>query len=73
MQVIWEDRAENIVKAKKDKNLVVLNWVGSGALVIPLNTQREPLNDKRVRSGRFDGAEPQGQCRGADPGTASRL
>ena len=49
VQVIWEDRAENILKAKKDKNLVVLNWVGSGALVIPLNTQREPLNDKRVR------------------------
>lgn len=49
VQVIWEDRAENILKAKKDKNLVVLTWVGSGALVIPLNTQREPLNDKRVR------------------------
>lgn len=49
VQVVWEDRAENIVKAKKDKNLVVLQWVGSGALVIPLNTQREPLNDKRVR------------------------
>ncbi len=49
VQVIWEDRAENIVKAKKDKNLRVLSWVGSGALVIPLNTQREPLNDKRVR------------------------
>ncbi|MDP1839737.1 MAG: ABC transporter substrate-binding protein [Reyranella sp.] len=49
VQVIWEDRAENILKARKDKNLVVLNWVGSGALVIPLNTQREPLNDKRVR------------------------
>lgn len=49
VQVVWEDRAENIVKAKKDKNLVVLHWVGSGALVVPLNTQREPLNDKRVR------------------------
>ena len=49
VQVIWEDRAENIVKAKKDKNLNVIHWVGSGALVIPLNTQREPLNDKRVR------------------------
>src|SRR5688572_10396786 len=49
VQVIWEDRAENIVKAKKDRNLNVLQWVGSGALVIPLNTQREPLNDKRVR------------------------
>lgn len=49
VQVIWEDRAENIVKAKKDKNLITLHWVGSGALVIPLNTQREPLNDKRVR------------------------
>ncbi len=49
VQVIWEDRAENIVKAKKDKNLRVLSWVGSGAIVIPLNTQREPLNDKRVR------------------------
>ena len=49
VQVIWEDRAENILKGKKDKNLVVLNWVGSGALVIPLNTVKEPLNDKRVR------------------------
>lgn len=49
VQVIWEDRAENIVKAKKDKNLITLHWVGSGALVVPLNTQREPLNDKRVR------------------------
>ena len=49
VQVIWEDRAENILKAKKDKNLTVLSWVGSGALVIPLNTVREPLNDKRVR------------------------
>lgn len=49
VQVIWEDRAENILKGKKDKNVVVLNWVGSGALVIPLNTVKEPLNDKRVR------------------------
>ncbi|HYC63457.1 MAG TPA: ABC transporter substrate-binding protein, partial [Reyranellaceae bacterium] len=49
IQVTWEDRAENIVKAKKDKNLRVQEWIGSGALVIPLNTAREPLNDKRVR------------------------
>ena len=49
VNVIWEDRAENILKAKKDKSLVVLNWIGSGALVIPLNTAKEPLNDKRVR------------------------
>ena len=49
VQVIWEDRAENITKAKKDRNLKVQEWVGSGALVIPLNTAREPLNDKRVR------------------------
>lgn len=49
VNVVWEDRAENIVKAKKDRNLNVLNWVGSGALVIPLNTVKEPLNDKRVR------------------------
>ncbi len=49
VQVIWEDRAENIVKAKRDRNLKVLEWIGSGALVIPLNVAREPLNDKRVR------------------------
>ena len=49
VQVIWEDRAENILKGKKDKNVVVLNWVGSGALVVPLNTVKEPLDDKRVR------------------------
>ncbi len=49
VQVIWEDRSENILKGKKDKNLVVLNWIGSGALVVPLNTVKEPLNDKRVR------------------------
>ena len=49
VQVIWEDRAENIVKAKKDRNLNVQTWIGSGALVVPLNTVKEPLNDKRVR------------------------
>lgn len=49
VNVIWEDRAENIIKAKKDRNLNVLNWIGSGALVIPLNTVKAPLNDKRVR------------------------
>jgi 4-phytase/acid phosphatase/peptide/nickel transport system substrate-binding protein len=49
VQVTWEDRAENIVKAKKDRNLNVQTWIGSGALVVPLNTVKEPLNDKRVR------------------------
>jgi peptide/nickel transport system substrate-binding protein len=49
VQVITEDRSENILKGKKDKNLVVQQWIGSGALVTPLNTAREPLNDKRVR------------------------
>jgi peptide/nickel transport system substrate-binding protein len=49
VQVIWEDRAENIVKAKRDRNLTVQQWVGSGALVVPLNVAKEPLTDKRVR------------------------
>ena len=49
VQIIWEDRAENIVKAKKDRNLTVQQWIGSGALVIPLNVAKEPLVDKRVR------------------------
>jgi 4-phytase/acid phosphatase/peptide/nickel transport system substrate-binding protein len=73
VQVIWEDRAENIVKAKKDKNLITLHWVGSGALVIPLNTQREPLNDKRVRQAISMGLNPQKQRGGPEPGLAPGL
>jgi ABC-type transport system substrate-binding protein len=71
VQVIWEDRAENIVKAKKDKNLRVLQWVGSGALVIRSHPARTAERQAGA-AGRLDGAEPQGQRRRPDPGAAPR-
>lgn len=47
--IIWHDRAEDIVKAKKNPSLVVHEYVGSGATVVAFNTKRPPFDDVRVR------------------------
>ena len=47
--IIWHDNADDIVKAKKNKAVVVNTHVGSGATVYALNTKRPPFDDVRVR------------------------
>lgn len=47
--IIWHDRAEDIVKAKKNPNVVVHEYAGSGAQVYAFNTKVAPFDDVRVR------------------------
>lgn len=47
--IIWTDRAEDIVKAKKDPKLAVHEYAGSGAQVYAFNTKVAPFDDVRVR------------------------
>ena len=49
--IIWDDEADfdNIKKARRDKRLVVHEFVGSGATVWAFNTRVPPLDDVRVR------------------------
>ncbi len=47
--VIWTDRAEDIVKAKKIASLSVHEYAGSGAQVYAFNTKVAPFDDVRVR------------------------
>lgn len=50
-QLVWADEyeADNIARARKDKNLKVLEYVGSGAAVYAFNTKVAPFDDVRVR------------------------
>ncbi|HEY6983055.1 ABC transporter substrate-binding protein [Reyranella sp.] len=50
-QLVWADEyeADNIARARKDKNLKVLDYVGSGAAVYAFNTKVAPFDDVRVR------------------------
>lgn len=47
--IIWTDRAEDIVKAKKNPKLAVHEYTGSGAQVYAFNTKVAPFDDVRVR------------------------
>ena len=49
--IVWADEfeADNIMKAKKDKALMVHEYVGSGAGVWAFNTKVAPFDDVRVR------------------------
>jgi peptide/nickel transport system substrate-binding protein len=49
--VVWADEfeADNILRARKDPMLKVLDYVGSGAAVYAFNTKVAPFDDVRVR------------------------
>jgi peptide/nickel transport system substrate-binding protein len=47
--IIWHDNADDLVKAKKNKNVVVNAYVGAGAGMVAINTKKAPLDDIRVR------------------------
>ena len=47
--VIWTDRAEDVLKAKKNPALNVREYAGSGAQVYAFNTKVAPFDDVRVR------------------------
>jgi peptide/nickel transport system substrate-binding protein len=49
--VVWTDEfeADNILRARKDPTLKVLDYVGSGAAVYAFNTKVAPFDDVRVR------------------------
>jgi 4-phytase/acid phosphatase/peptide/nickel transport system substrate-binding protein len=47
--IVWDDEADNILKARKDPNLTVREYTGSGAVVEVFNTKKPPLDDVRVR------------------------
>ena len=49
VDVIWTDRPTHILKARKRKDLVVLENGGAGALTTFLNHAKPPLDDPRVR------------------------
>jgi peptide/nickel transport system substrate-binding protein len=47
--IIWTDRAEDILKAKTNPALAVHEYAGSGAQVYAFNTKVAPFDDVRVR------------------------
>jgi peptide/nickel transport system substrate-binding protein len=47
--IIWTDRAEDVLKAKKNPALSVHEYAGSGAQVYAFNTKIAPFDDIRVR------------------------
>ncbi len=49
VDVIWTDRGQTIVNARKDEDIVSLHTEGAGAEIILLNARNAPLDDVRVR------------------------
>lgn len=47
--VIWSDRPDQILAARRDPELEVSTHTGSGAVILLLNSARPPLDDVRVR------------------------
>ncbi len=50
VDVIWTDRGNTIVRAKKDKDITTHTLDGAGALITFFNTRKPPLDDPRVRA-----------------------
>ena len=47
--IIWTDRAADILKAKQNPTLSIHEYAGSGAQVYAFNTKVAPFDDMRVR------------------------
>ncbi len=50
VDVIWTDRGNTIVRAKKDPDITTHSLDGAGALITFFNTRKPPLDDPRVRA-----------------------
>jgi len=49
VDLIWTDRANSIIDAKKDRSVVVTEQKGAGSGLFLLNASKPPLDDVRVR------------------------